>query len=316
MISLILPVYNVENYITGCLKSIAAQTFQDFEIILVNDGSKDNSSQKIKAYLGNTTLNWTLYEQENAGVSHARNRGLEMAKGDDIVFMDADDVISEDFLALLHEKMTKHDVDFVFCNYTYVDTQTPYHDDNDQEILYQREELIKTFLKREISFVLPSMMFRKRFLLENGLSFNEKIRFSEDQLFIWETIFKSHQTIYLPKKMYGYYLREQSTMTSSSFSKIHDGYLNYKQFTEELAERYPQEKELIKMILPRWKLGTLYTAAKLLKKEEYLTLYNEMNGKDVLKQLKDIHENKAYLLGFVCSLSPDLMYVLSRRLKL
>lgn len=315
MISVIVPVYNVEKYIKECLKSISEQTFRDFELILVDDGSSDTSVNVAREYLENKDFKWKIIEKENGGQSSSRNEGLKQAEGEYVIFIDSDDVVSKDFLSSLYENISD-DCDLSFCNFQYVKTQDPPEDDLKDVHYLDRNEFIDSFLKRTIGFVVPSMMFKRSFLLDNDLFFREKIRYSEDQLFIWEVIFKTKKAAYLPRKMYGYYLRGQSIMTGSPYEKIVNGFHVYKDFCDELKSEYPEYEKQISMILPRWELGTLYTSANLMNYEEYEKIYEMMDGKSVLSRVRGIGELKAYLLAFVSSVSPRLLYALCSRMDL
>ena len=316
MISVIVPVYNVERYIVNCLKSIVDQDYTDFELLLVNDGSKDNSIEYAKDYLKGTDINWRVIDKENGGLASARNAGIREAKGDYISFVDADDVWFHDFLSSLLKEIEKDDYDFSFCNFEFVKEQKAPIDDNNNVVEFTREELLKAFLKRTIGFVVPSMMFKKSFLADQGLFFDEKIRFSEDQPFIWNVILHSNRTVYLYKKMYGYYVRENSIMTSSSYDKIMNSFEEYSEYTDKLFKQYPEYADITDKALPRWELGSLYTSADLMNYEDYKKIYDAMSGKTILKRIKGIGEIKAYLLAAVSCLSPRLLYKLCRKLNL
>ena len=316
MISIVIPLYNAEKYVEKCLDSILEQSYQDFEIVIVNDGSSDNSLNVVLDYLKNTDVNHQIINQENKGVSCARNVGLNNAKGEYILFMDSDDCLSREFLNDLYHLLIESNSDFSFCDYTFISTQKMISSGNGNIVNYNRDELFDSFLKRNVSFVLPSMLFVKKFLIDNKIKFVEDIRFSEDQMFIWDVILRINKAVYLNKKMYGYYLRDNSTMTGSSYNKIENGFDQFKNFATRLEKDYPEYKDKIRMILPRWSLGTLYTAANLLNKQEFKQIYNKVEGNKILSRIIKIHEIKAYLLGFVCALSPDLLYKLCRKLKL
>lgn len=316
MISVIVPVYNVEKYIVKCLESIVNQSYKDFELLLVNDGSTDNSIELINDYLKDYNINWKLINKDNGGQSSARNLGLKESKGDYVLFMDSDDVVSTDFLDILYSLIIDNNADFSFCNFRYVKKQELKNDEDGTNRIFNRKELLKTFLKREINFVIPSMLFRKDFLIKNNIVFNEDIRFSEDQMYIWDVIFKSNISIYSAKVMYGYYLREKSIMTASPYERIVKADQVFSQFCNELEIEYKEYKNTIKYILPRWELGTLYTSAKLVDYEEYSNLYKLMNGKKMLKRIKGIKEIKSYLLALVCSTSCSLLYSFCRKLDL
>ena len=97
--SIIVPVYNVEEYIDDCLKSIKSQTFKDYEVIVVNDGTKDNSMDIVKNY------DVEIINQENGGLSSARNTGVKKAKGEYLIFLDSDDYIEKDLLKKINDSL-------------------------------------------------------------------------------------------------------------------------------------------------------------------------------------------------------------------
>ena len=117
MISVIVPVYNVEEYLEECLESIKRQTYTDIEVILVNDGSIDRSKEICDRYCEKDSR-FKLVNQENKGLSGARNRGMLESKGEFISFVDSDDVLKEDMLEQLMKQMTSEDIDIVECWYT------------------------------------------------------------------------------------------------------------------------------------------------------------------------------------------------------
>ncbi len=113
-ISLIIPVYNVEKFLPRCLDSVASQTYADLEVIIVNDGSTDNSAQIIDRYVASNP-NFTAYTIENSGQGGARNFGLEKAQGDYVAFLDSDDYIAPDCIEKLAAAAKTNDSDIVVC---------------------------------------------------------------------------------------------------------------------------------------------------------------------------------------------------------
>ena len=316
MISLVIPVYGVEKYIVNCLKSVVNQEYKDFELLLVNDGTKDKSVEVINNFLKDYDLNYHIINKENGGLASARNEGIKQAKGEYVAFLDADDAISSDFLLNLFNSLQGKDYDFSFCNFEFTKEQVPPIGDNNEFKVYTREELMDTFLRRGISFVVPSMFFRTSFLKDNDLYFNEKIKFSEDQPFIWNVILHSKKAIYLKKKMYGYYVRENSIMTSSSSKKIQDRYLEYKDYLDVLKKGFSNDIALLNMVLPRWSLGALYTASNSCDYKSFKELYDLVEGRKLFKQTLKIKDLNTSILGFISFLSPRLLYLASRSIKL
>lgn len=120
MISVIVPIYNVGPYIERCLKSIKNQTFENFEVIMINDGTKDDSAEKAKVF-ADEDGRFHLYDQENAGVGAVRNRGISLARGEYVAFIDGDDAVYRDHLSRLAEAAEGCAADIVCCSYCVCD---------------------------------------------------------------------------------------------------------------------------------------------------------------------------------------------------
>ena len=110
LISIVIPVYNVENYLNRCIESIISQTYENIEIILINDGSKDNSLLICKEYK-NKDKRIKVIDKKNEGVSIARNIGVEKSSGKYVIFVDSDDWIEKTFVENLHKKISEYNVD-------------------------------------------------------------------------------------------------------------------------------------------------------------------------------------------------------------
>ena len=136
MISVIVPVYNVEEYLEECLDSIQKQTYIDIEVILVNDGSTDRSKEICERYCEKDSR-FKLVNQENKGLSGARNRGMLESKGEFISFVDSDDVLKEDMLEQLMKQMTSEDIDIVECWHTNDKHELDFPSLKDAKIIFQ-----------------------------------------------------------------------------------------------------------------------------------------------------------------------------------
>ena len=146
MISIIVPVYNVEEYLEQCLDSIQSQTYKNLEVILVNDGSTDGSKEICEKYCKRDTR-FRLMNQTNQGQSVARNRGMQESRGEFLTFVDSDDVIKEDMLEQLMKQMTSENIDIVECWYTH----------NEQELKPKTEENIGVVFRGDAKEALLSL---------------------------------------------------------------------------------------------------------------------------------------------------------------
>lgn len=115
LISIIIPCYNVENYVSECLSSVLSQTYENLDIIIINDGSTDKTEEVIKPFLEDKRIRY--FYQENQGLSVARNTGLDNIKGDFICFLDSDDFIHQDYVKLLYNTLIKYDADISICDF-------------------------------------------------------------------------------------------------------------------------------------------------------------------------------------------------------
>lgn len=310
-ISVIIPVFNVENYLEKCLNSILKQTFEDFEIVIVNDGSTDNSQKIIEYFILKYPEKIRSFIEENKGVSAARNYGIKKAIGEFVVFVDPDDVVSEFFLEELYKNAISNSCDVSICGYRFVKSQ----DENlmladEKSIVYEKREFLNHYLVKDIKFVVVSMLIKRRLIIDEKIYFDNRIRFSEDMMFIWDIIISCEKVVYTNKELYGYYLRNNSTMTSSSAGKILDSYYIVKDKLKNLPiDKYPE----LKYALPRWELGALYTSSKLLDYIEFTNVSFTMNSKGIYRRLVGFKDIKAKILSFVLFVSNRIFYYICRK---
>ena len=116
LISIIVPIYNVENYLRQCLDSIMSQSYQNFECLLINDGSPDHSADICREYVEKDSR-FKYFEKDNGGVSSARNLGIELSKGEYITFIDSDDWVDSDYLEVLYNALIDENADISVSTY-------------------------------------------------------------------------------------------------------------------------------------------------------------------------------------------------------
>lgn len=201
MVSIIIPVYNTEKYIERCLLSVVCQTYADFECLCIDDGSTDQSGIMIQGFAAKDSRFRYLYQQ-NAGPSAARNRGLEEAKGEYILFVDSDDTIEPDYLEKLVEGLVKSGADICCCGYTYLDGERIYKQNDYPKISNPtRDEFLKLLFSGTGGTVC-SKLFRAELIRENQIKFDKRFLLCEDQLFALEFYFASSR--YTSIESYGY----------------------------------------------------------------------------------------------------------------
>lgn len=215
-VSIIVPVYNVDKYIRNTLESILKQDYQNKEIIIIDDGSTDKSLEICNNILYERK-NVKIIHQNNLGVSVARNKGLENATGDYIMFVDADDILERDMISTLVKIMDGKNADIAICGYKIKKDNKilEYYGTNVKET-YNKNQAIDEFLNEEkMNTSLWNKMF-KRDIVSN-IKFDEKLKINEDKVFLLEAILKANKVEYVDKCEYIYIKRENSA-TSSIFS--------------------------------------------------------------------------------------------------
>lgn len=205
-ISVIIPIYNAEPFLCACLDSVLAQTYGDLDVILVNDGSRDGSGAICDRYAA-MDGRIRVVHQENGGVSRARNRGLELAVGKLVSFVDADDTLEPDMYELLVKLMDEHQSDISHCGYKRFDKQGEFvrEVNGTHRLMVQNgEEAIVCMLRGEyFSNGLWNKLFRAAVV--QGLRFREDLKNNEDVLFNVQAFSRARKTVFLDEGKYHYF---------------------------------------------------------------------------------------------------------------
>ena len=212
LVSIIIPIYNVQEYLLKCVESVVNQTYTNIEIILIDDGSKDKSG-KICDELAEKDQRIRVIHTENKGVSAARNSGLSVAVGEFVTFVDSDDTINSKFIEELYDAFDSS-VDMTVCAFNRVDKYgniKSIHGKEGVSCVLDREESIETmFYGKLFAGHSWNKMFKKSKL--NNLVFRTDIAVYEDLLFCTEYLLKADKVKYIPNSLYNYYDREDSAL--------------------------------------------------------------------------------------------------------
>lgn len=211
-LSIIVPVYNVENYLCKCIDSILNQNFKDFEVILVDDGSIDRSGKICDIY-ANKDNRVKVIHKNNGGLSSARNMGLDVAKGEYIGFVDSDDWIEPDMYERMYNEIIKTNSDIIVCNFKKVfkNVEESYIYRNKSLDLNNIEALNELYNIKYIYNLAWNKIYKKS--LFDNLRYKEGFIY-EDEFIIHHLLYKSNKTRYIPENFYNYYQREGSIINS------------------------------------------------------------------------------------------------------
>ena len=211
IISIIVPVYNVESYLTQCLNSILNQSYKNFELILVDNISTDESFNICKEYEKSDNRIKVL-QNETKGVSSTRNVGLNYAKGKYITFCDSDDLYDSNFLSKLMAAAKKNDADIIISNYAYMNTKNNLMCGRISGAINENELIQRIFIDNSIGGFVWNKMF-KRSILSN-VKFDETIQICEDTLFVFEALKEAKKVFFVRDAVYFYRLRSTSAIAS------------------------------------------------------------------------------------------------------
>ena len=254
MISIIIPIYNVAPYLERCFDSILNQTYQDFEVILVDDGSTDNSRDVCQKYV-ERDQRFTYHYKKNGGVSSARNLGLQMVKGEFVYMMDPDDSIQENCLEWHLEKLTD-DVDVSISSHHLIDESGREIDYSSQwrdwNKKWKPKEAVELALLRPMSFIIGILwqcLFRFSIICNNKLSFDEDLSYSEDILFCMKYYSCCKKLIYFENiPLYNYY-RRFGSLANPGKNKIFFGYVNDFLASARMCKFLRENKLDLKLVL-------------------------------------------------------------------
>lgn len=245
-ISIIIPLYNAEKYIVRCLDSIVNQTYKDFEVIVINDKSKDNSWNVLNQYVSeHLNINFIIINNEsNLGLSKTRNKGMELATGDYILFMDNDDTLVDENSLQHFINKTENNPDIVFGQTRFllndVAKKSNYHQLKNKKETYTDNEILDGFFSGEWAVTAWNKLYKTEFLKRKNLRFLDDL-LHEDELWAFETAIPAKTVNFLEFETYNYYsLSNPDSMTATMGLKNIEHYLIILTKKMEIAK----EKEL------------------------------------------------------------------------
>lgn len=308
-LSIVVPVYNVEKYIKECLDSIVPQieNRDDVEIIIVNDGTKDNSMDIVQMYLNRSAI-IKIINQQNQGLSQARNKGLSESKADYVWFVDSDDYLKDGaikyFLSISKEN---NNID-VFASYMdrYIESENRYiKNRNTGSILWEGPEYLFKGMPKGAA---QRFIYKRKFLLDNELSFMPGI-LHEDGVWGCKMLYCAEHVYFLPDSVYVYRLRSNgSIMSNIKIKSAYDLILGHKELMTFLNKRVKSEHYLNfrKYIFTQIVCAFGYTKP-LFKTEEFKTFYN-LNEEYIIGEARWLMSHRALNISIVSvSLSPKLL---------
>lgn len=244
LVSIIVPCYNVEKYVEECVNSVILQDYQNWECILINDGSKDNTYDIIKNLaLKDNRIN--VLTQENLGLSATRNKGIENATGEFLFFLDSDDILSNDAISTLVSSFQNNDI------ITGIITSATFSKGNmtrGSQLLHPKEgainfensefEVLRRTMETGLTPVAQNRLYRKDFIDQHQLRFKSGI-LHEDELWFFETMLLAKNVKFINKETYFYRSDNQDSITKNVGDRNLESYL---QVMEDIVKKYSKHK--------------------------------------------------------------------------
>lgn len=274
LISVIIPVYNTENFLKECLDSVCAQTYEKLEIILINDGSTDYSEQICNEY-ANKDNRIKVINKKNTGPSDTRNIGIDISRGNWLVFVDSDDILCDDAIEVLYRTAKCKGTKMVVGDYQEFDTYVNFENDRNfnVEVLSVEDALEELLINQSGRWVTTWAKIYDRNLFE-------EIRFPVGRIYedtyVMHLLFeKAGRIAKLDYKLYCYRQSSNSIMGVYGFNKIDDLYTAYLLRMDFLREHnylalYQQQKDLLE-----WRLHHKYMEANNIVKKEWCKIYRK-----------------------------------------
>lgn len=216
LVSIIIPAYNSERYIVKCLKSLQAQSYKNIEIIIINDGSTDQTQNIIDDFI-KTDRRFLLINQGNTGVSGARNVGMKLSKGKYLVFVDSDDYVAPDYVETLLKLMKHGNNELACADYYKVENGVAYSQSTNTQktdVLSRTDAMNLLHNEQYFQGYLWNKIFLKEIIIQNCISFDPEIKIWEDMLFCLKYLINVEKIVHINKSVYFYVNHDESTMNN------------------------------------------------------------------------------------------------------
>lgn len=287
-ISVIVPVYRVRDRIIRTLESLKNQTFEEFEVLFIDDGSPDDSSEFADSYLKDSNVNYRIIKKENGGVSSARNRGIEEAYGEYVMFLDSDDYIEKDMLKCFYDKTLDGNYDVLFSAYVFEESDTSAITNNVNDLnegsVSGKEAALGLIYGTTYTHIMANL-FKRSLLLKNNIRFDENRKFAEDISFMVKAYANSKE-VYCIQKIYAHYVKwGESVMNNINLNYLDVYYSNIEtlQYIRETIMDKDLEKAMITSRIPAAIVNIFIGFAT--KKELHDNMYKFISDKNVRKDL-------------------------------
>ncbi|MFK9089944.1 glycosyltransferase [Bacillus salipaludis] len=329
-ISIIVPIYNVEKYLNNCIDSILAQTYTNFELILVNDGSTDRSRVICDDYV-QKDKRIRVVHKKNGGVSSARNAGIDVASGEYVAFVDPDDTVELNMYEVLLQTGLKHNVDIVVCPINTINLHSGKR--SISSILGKPDCIIDRQSIEE--FLIPSIivdetysiisvfnkLYKKSLFMNNKIRFDENKHFGEDARLNFTLIKVISNLVYVEQPLYNYYIHQRESLGQKFRDDLYVYARDNKNFLISLCREYKLDSLInnVRRNFSNVTIGYMQDVAvkDIRKDRKIMILTNILNDKEFIEDLLIYKSTNAFtfLIKYICILKNETLFINFIKLK-
>lgn len=315
LVSIIMPVYGVEKYIKESIISVINQTYNNIELIVVDDETKDNSIEIASRVLSQSNIKYHIVSEKNKGLPGARNFGYRFCKGKYVCFIDSDDMIAPDHISNLVRLAEANQLSVVFSDFenTSENCRIGTEKINKGTILYSKEEFLIHFMERKPAVHCCSLLLKRKILDDNSIEFNEKLKYGEDAEFMWRVFSLTGQVGRVKEKTYKYLIRQNSIMTTVGIERGRVFSEELHKTMKDLAVKYPENGSIYDLAYCRYMLGWLKTVAIISSYDIFEACTEVVDYHKIAQELLRFPDKKVRAVAFVMGISKRLFYQIFHR---
>lgn len=299
-ISVIVPVYNVEKTLKRCVESILQQSFREYELLLINDGSTDNSLKICNEY-AEMDVRIKVITQNNKGVSSARNNGIRHSSGKYVTFLDSDDYVDIDYLKIMHHALKRKKRELVicgvfFCREGMLENKIAQKDRGDfvLELKANNTEDIANLLRDKRFNYVYAKLYKREILNKFDIRFKEEISLGEDTIFVMDYLSHVNECVIIGKSYYNYIKYNKGTLTNRFYKDIYEKYTYINNIIEsQFDKRGLLDNNIMKAIderrmeAARWAISFIRNEPTVKKKEKKFLISNVLKNSQLQSSLNN-----------------------------
>lgn len=318
-VTIVIPVYKVGKYIENSMKSVIAQRFTDFEVVLVDNNTPDDSIEIAERVLAGTNINYRVVKQTIQGLPAARNKGIEEAKGEWIVSIDPDDTISSYFLEELYNTAISNNLEIVISKYAEVTEKDlfcfPQETEQGKVELYEQKEILPLLLTRKMPLMISNTFFKKDLFVRNGFQFDIRVKMGSDLVQMWDFLLSVPRMGFINKYLYNHFFRPDSIITAPSAEKVITNRDCYLRLRDRMVNKYGINQQFADWVYARAVFAAVGQSSMWGNFKIFNNVYKKVYDKEVYSILKTFPQKKLTIMNTIVHVSPRLFHFINKTMR-